>query len=151
MLDFRSILLPQCVRVGLKVKDKEALLVAMADLAVESGKIPDAAMLLKAIKEREALSSTGIGEGVAIPHALSDSVPETMLAVASLAVPIEFDSVDGKPVEIAFLMAGPRGETAAHLKLLSKLARILHDPDFREAARTAPDADTLVRLLYDRD
>ncbi|MBU1080693.1 MAG: PTS sugar transporter subunit IIA, partial [Spirochaetes bacterium] len=100
---------------------------------------------------REKLSSTGIGEGVAIPHALMEGVAATTMAVARLAEPVDFDAEDGGPVDLVFMIAGPRSDTGGHLKLLSKLARTLHDPEFRKAAREAPDGPALARLIYDRD
>lgn len=151
MLDFKVILDPRCVAVDLEAADKDAVLAAMTKLACLSGKVPDELALLNSVREREALSSTGIGEGVAVPHSISDAVGETLLAVATLARPVPFDAVDGQPVRLVFFMAGPQGETGLHLKLLSKLARLLHDPAFRNAAQTAETRESLVSLLHGAD
>jgi mannitol/fructose-specific phosphotransferase system IIA component (Ntr-type) len=111
----------------------------------------DPVKILEEIRARERLASTGIGEGVAVPHALCDSMDQTVMAVLRLEKPVPFDSADGVPVDLIFIMAGHKGDTANHLKLLSKLARLLHDGDFRSAARAAADGPALAKLLYDRD
>lgn len=151
MINFETILQPSCAAVQVAASDKDAALAASVNLLASNGKVTDPGRLLEDIRAREKLSSTGIGEGVAVPHALSDAIPETVLAVLRLAKPIDFGAVDDAPVDLIFLMAGPRGETTLHLKLLSKLARLLHDEDFRKAARAAADGASLARLLYERD
>jgi PTS system nitrogen regulatory IIA component len=76
---------------------------------------------------------------------------ETLLAVVHLAQPVAFGALDGQPVDLLFMMAGPKGGTTDHLKLLSKLAKLLHDGTFRQAARQATDGKALAQLLYDQD
>lgn len=151
MINFSSILRLDCVGVGVAAKTKDEALVSAVEHLGKSGIVPDREKLLAEVRARELLSSTGIGEGVAVPHALCDSISETVMSVLRLAKPIDFASVDGQPVDLVFLMAGPRGDTANHLKLLSKLARLLHDPEFRKAARAAADGAQLARLLYEKD
>jgi len=151
MIQFCTILREACVAVGVEASDKSAALAAITELLVSGGGATDAPRLLSEVRAREAVSSTGIGEGVAVPHALSDAITETAMAVVRLARPIEFEAVDGEPVDLLFLLAGPRGGSSTHLQLLSKLARLLHDPSFRKAARDVPDGASLARLLYGRD
>lgn len=150
MTQFRTILKPSCVAVGVEASDKSAALAAIAGLLVSGGGGTDAPRLLAELMAREAMASTGIGEGVAVPHSLSDSILDTSMAVARLARPIDFDSIDGEPVDLVFLLTGPHG-SATHLQILSKLARLLHDPAFRKAARDAPDGKSLAKLMYDKD
>lgn len=151
MVSFRDILPISCAAVGVTASDKDAALAAAVELLASSGKVPDTARLLAEVTERENLSSTGIGEGVAVPHALCESIHETVMCVLRLSSPIPFQSIDEQPVDLIFLMAGPRGETANHLKILSKLARLLHDPEFRKAAREAADGPALAALLHHKD
>ncbi|HCM27460.1 MAG: hypothetical protein A2Z99_05785 [Treponema sp. GWB1_62_6] len=151
MINFETILKPSCAAVRVAAANKDEALEATVRLLASGGKVSDPAKLLEDIRAREKLSSTGIGEGVAVPHALCEAIPETVLAVLRLAEPVDFGAIDGSPVDLIFMMAGPRGETTLHLKLLSKLARLLHDEEFRKAARAAPDGDALARLLFERD
>lgn len=151
MINFSSILKIDCVDVGVRAAGKDEALVYAVEYVAKSGVVPDQEKLLAEVRARELLSSTGIGEGVAVPHALCDSISQTVMSVIRLARPIDFASLDGQPVDLIFLMAGPRGDTANHLKLLSKLARLLHDPDFRKAARSAVDGNALARLLFEKD
>lgn len=151
MIPFSEILDPVCAATGVSVDGKDEALVAAVELLAKGGKLPDKARLLEEIRSRERLSSTGIGEGVAVPHALCDAIPQTVMSVIHLARPVPFGSLDGAPVDLVFLMAGPRGATATHLKVLSKLARLLHDESFRAAARQAPDGAALAKLLFQRD
>lgn len=151
MISFKSILKEKCVSVGVAASTKDAALAAAVDLLLSGDPATDRERLLAEIRSREALSSTGIGEGTAVPHALCDFVRTTSLCVVRLAEPVPFGSVDGLPVDLLFLMVGPRGDSAVHLRLLSKLARLLHDESFRAAARSAEGGSELARLLYDRD
>ncbi len=151
MILFSEILDPVCAATGVTVEDKDSALVAAVDLLANGGKVPDKVRLLEEIRARERLSSTGIGEGVAVPHALCDLIPQTAMAVLHLTHPVDFGALDGAPVDLVFLMAGPRGATANHLKILSKLARLLHDDTFRIAARQAQNGAALARLLFERD
>lgn len=151
MIRFDTILDSACAAVDVAANDKDSALEAAVAVLVRSGKIQDAELLLEEIRTREKLASTGIGEGVAVPHALCDLMTETVMAAVRLKKAVDFDAPDARPVDLLFIMAGPRGETALHLKLLSKLARLLHDEEFRKAARTAKDAQALAALLYSKD
>jgi fructose-specific phosphotransferase system IIA component len=151
MISFAKILDSSCVANRVEARDKESALVAAVDVLAKGGKVPDRSRLLEDIRARERLASTGIGEGVAVPHALCDSLTETLLAVVHLAQPVAFGALDGQPVDLLFMMAGPKGGTTDHLKLLSKLAKLLHDGTFRQAARQATDGKALAQLLYDQD
>jgi len=151
LISFKEILSPGCAAVGVPAKSKAEALAAAVRALLPGGLVRDEEKLLSEVKAREALASTGIGEGVAVPHALCEALGETAMSVIRLEKPIEFESVDGEPVDLVFLMAGPRGDTGVHLRLLSKLARLLHDPAFRAEARRATDGAALAELLYTRD
>jgi fructose-specific phosphotransferase system IIA component len=151
MISLSTILEPACVAVGQPATDKDAALAAVVQLLAKGGKLPDPGRLLDEVRTREKLSSTGIGFGVAVPHALSESVGETLLAVLRLQAPIDFEAADGEKVDLLFLMAGSRASTADHLKVLSKLARLLHEDEFRAALRAAPSAADLWECIRTRD
>jgi fructose-specific phosphotransferase system IIA component len=151
MIQFATLLKPSCAAVGIDAADKAEALAAITDLLAAGVDAGNAQALLSKVLAREELASTGIGEGIAIPHAVSSSVPATVMAVARLAKPVDFTAVDGQPVDLVFLLVGPEGSSGVHLQILSKLARLLHDPSFRDAARSAPDGAALAGLLYAKD
>ncbi len=92
---------------------------------------------------REKLGSTGIGEGIAIPHSRLAQCEDTLGALFLLETPIDFDSVDRKPVDLVFVLLVPEEATEQHLQTLSMLAEKFNQPDFRDALRSASDTNTL--------
>ncbi|MDR1429984.1 MAG: PTS sugar transporter subunit IIA [Spirochaetaceae bacterium] len=151
MADFREIFNEAAAAVQVEVKDKPAAISAAVDILSRGGKVLDAEKLRDEITRREALASTGIGHGVAVPHVLCEAVSSLVFAALTLKQGVDFKAEDGQKVDLIFLIAGPRGETAAHLKLLSKLARLLHDQDFRDSLRAASDAGALASRIYERE
>jgi fructose-specific phosphotransferase system IIA component len=151
MADFKEIFSALTAGVQVEAKDKAAALAAAVDILGRNGKVLDAGKLRDEIIRREALGSTGIGYGVAVPHVLCEAVSSLMFAALTLKRGVDFNAEDGQKVDIIFLIAGPREETAPHLKLLSKLVRLLHDQDFRDSLRAASDAGTLASRIYERE
>lgn len=151
MLDFKDILNPVCVELDSPAKSKDEALEHAVKLLAKNGNVIDSQKLLNEVKAREELASTGIGNGVAIPHALSEFATNTMLAILRLETPIDFDAADALPVDMLFLMTGPKTNTPLHLKILSKLARSLHDEKFRASLREAPDSDALADLFFQKN
>ncbi len=151
MITFSNVLEVGRIAVGIEANDKTNALRAAARILCSDDETLDAELILAAIIAREELSSTAVGEGVAIPHALLDSLERTRMAVIRLDRPVAFGAQDDVPVDLIFMIAGPKKGTSNHLQLLSKLARVLHDPVFRKAARQAPGGTELVRLLFERD
>ena len=96
---------------------------------------------------RERLGSTGLGQGIAIPHGRIKGLKEALGALVRLAQPVPFDAPDGKPVTLAFALLVPEQATEKHLEILSELAQMFSDRILREALATAPDASTLHQLI----
>jgi mannitol/fructose-specific phosphotransferase system IIA component (Ntr-type) len=151
MINFSNVLDTGRAAVGIRAADKTGALKAAIRMLCASDEKLDETALLSAIIAREGLSSTGVGEGVAIPHALLDGIERTSMAVVRLDRPVAFGAADEVPVDLIFMIAGPKKGTSGHLQLLSKLARAVHDPVFRQAAREAPDGPALARLLLERN
>jgi len=147
----REYLDPACVAVDVRAADKEEAIRALVHIADSAAGVKDPELLVRDILERERLAPTGLGESCAVPHAHSDGIADTRLVFARLAAPVDFGAPDDKDAHLVVLMAGPRDSAGLHLKLLSKLARMLHDADFRAAALAAPDAGILAQLIFDRD
>jgi mannitol/fructose-specific phosphotransferase system IIA component (Ntr-type) len=101
--------------------------------------------LMNAIMERERLSSTGIGSGIAIPHAKFEQAKDHLAAFGRSKLGIAFDAIDGKPVHLIFMIIGPVGANEAHLKALARISKFLHDTSFRERLFSAETAT----LIYD--
>jgi len=151
MIHFSNVLDARRAAAGIPADDKAGALRAAAQILCTGDEPLDPEPILAAINAREELSSTGVGEGVAIPHALLDGLTRTRMAAISLWRPVAFGAKDDIPVDLIFMIAGPKKGTSNHLQLLSKLARVLHDPVFRKAAREAGSGPDIARLLLERD
>ncbi len=126
------------VLAGRSAADKPALLRLLATLAA-AGTGLDAASLAAALAAREALGSTGIGAGLALPHARVAGLAAPLGWLVRLARPLAFDAVDGAPVDIVLMLLAPQGDDAAHLAALAAVSRRLRQPDIAAAIRAAPD------------
>jgi len=107
----------------------------------------DAELILRVLTERERLQSTGVGGGVAVPHG---SVAELQSQIGALLVcprPIDFDAIDGAPVNILFALVGPKGAPAEHLKILARVSRLLREAAFRERLAQAQSGSEAYRLI----
>jgi PTS system nitrogen regulatory IIA component len=122
---------------------------ALQELAAHAAKLTDldGRAVFEALLQRERLGSTGIGEGLAIPHGKLPSLNRLFGLVARLEKPIDFEALDGQPVDILFLLLAPEGAGADHLKALARIARVLREPGTLERIRAARDADALYAVL----
>jgi len=107
--------------------------------------------VLRAVREREAVLSTGIGYGVAIPHGKSAAVPELRMAAGRTAGPVDFDALDGRPVSLFFLLVGPESAAGPHIKALSRISRIVRRDDVRQRLIAAADRAAFMRALEDAE
>ena len=136
---------------ALQATDKRGILEELAGYM--SGKHPriDRAMLSKVLIEREQLASTAIGEGVAIPHGKLATVGEIVACLGRARGGIEFDSMDGQPTFLFFVLVAPESSTGAHLKALARISRVFKDPEFRRRLMAASDAETMYNVVADED
>ena len=141
----------RCIRLELDARRKPEIVRELVDLLAQAGRINDAQMVTRQVLEREALTTTGIGGGIAIPHCLSAAATETHLAFGRKTAGAKFDAVDKRPVQLFFLMVGPPDAHNEHLRLLSKLARYLHDPRLKQALLTVQDVAEVVELFRQRE
>jgi fructose-specific phosphotransferase system IIA component len=137
----------QTIKLELEGRKKSDVLQEMVELLHRAGTIQDPQAALAGLIAREKLTSTGIGQGIAIPHLLSDQARETVMAFGRKREGLRFDSVDGQPVTLIFLMIGPKHQEYAHLRLLSRLSRLLHDESFRLALMKAESAEEILRIV----
>lgn len=136
---------------ALKATDKRGILEELA--AYMAGHHPriDRALLSKVLIEREQLASTAIGEGVAIPHGKLSTVGEIVACLGRAPTGVEFDSMDGQPTYLFFVLVAPESSTGAHLKALARISRVFKDPEFRRRLLAAPDGDSMYHVVADED
>jgi mannitol/fructose-specific phosphotransferase system IIA component (Ntr-type) len=109
-------------------------------------------IIIQAVMDREHVMSTGVGGGIAIPHAKIEGFQETMMVIVKLTVPVEYQSPDAQPVDIAFLVLGSTSNTSSHLKVLSALSRMLINKDVITSIRSARSSEEIMDVIthYDR-
>ena len=141
------------VSCDVKADSKEGVIRELVSLLVKSGAIKDKDMpkLVQILLDREALGSTGIGQGVAIPHGKSSCVTNVVGAVGISHTGMSFDSLDGEAVQIFFLLVAPEDSAGPHLKALARISRLLKEKHFRDSLRNAKDEKTLIKIIRDED
>ena len=137
---------PGGVAVELAATSRKQALSGLAELAERALGV-SARPVLDAVIEREKLGSTGVGDGVAIPHARTNLVDRVCGVFARLKHPVDFDAVDGQPADLIFLLLAPEDAGAEHLKALARVSRLLRREDVRQRLRAAPDADAVYAIL----
>jgi mannitol/fructose-specific phosphotransferase system IIA component (Ntr-type) len=142
-----QILESTAVELELKARHKDEALAEMVGLLNRAGRIREPGELLEALRAREKQVSTGIGAGIAIPHCASPQLDSTVLAFGRKLGGLPFDALDRRPVRLLFLLAGPERQQTAHLRLLSRLARLLRDPRFTDGLLAAQSPEEVVELL----
>jgi len=135
---------------GQGLVDGDAVLLEIARLLSETSDA-DEATIFRKLQERERLQSTGIGDGVAIPHTAIEEVPRQQAALVLCPQGVEFDSIDGQPVFIFFGVIGPKSEASAHLKVLAKISRLLRSPETRRRLLESKRAEDAYSLIEEHD
>lgn len=145
-MDLRDLLSLDAVIPALKVEDKKQALQALAEIAAKvSGLKPRDVYM--ALWHREQLGSTGVGRGIAIPHGRMAEVKRVTCAFARLEAPVAFDSLDGEPVDLIFLLLAPEDAGADHLKALARISRLMREPKAAEKLRASRDRAALYAVL----
>lgn len=148
VLDYLDI---DAVNLDLKSSGKKEVIQEMCDLLASKGKIKDASVVFQALMEREKLGSTGIGQGVAIPHCKSENIEKMVAALGVSKKGIQFESLDGEPVNIVFLLLSPIDPTGLHLKVLARISRLLKDKFFRISIKEAKNFDDVQKVIQEED
>ncbi len=146
-----QILQPNCVKVPVENKDKEAVITELVDLLDANGLLLDRDVALEAVLARERTRSTGTGAGIAIPHGKCNAVKELVMAIGIAHEPIEFESVDGKPVTILILLVSPADQTGPHIQALARISRLMLDEEFKQKLEKAASADEVYELLNNKE
>jgi fructose PTS system EIIBC or EIIC component len=142
-----DILTEDLVVAGLKGKSKDGIIEAMIGIVSHSPKVLDKEKVRTAIFEREQIMSTGVGNGFAIPHGKTDAVSDIVAAFAVTEEEIDYDSLDEKPVRLVFLLVGKDNLVGPHIKLLSRISRLMNKEEFRRQLLTLETPKEILDLF----
>jgi len=145
-MQISDLLSPEGVLPSLKVKDKKQLLQQLADKASQITRVPQA-RILETLIERERLGTTGVGQGIAIPHGRLAEIKKITGIFAKLETPIEYEAVDNQPVELVFMLLAPEGAGADHLKALARVSRLLRNQTACDKLRKTASSEALYAIL----
>jgi fructose-specific phosphotransferase system IIA component len=135
------------INLDLNACDKAEAIDHLSGLLGDSGKVKDVNNFVSAVLEREKLGSTAIGAGIAIPHARANTVNEVSIAFARAGKGIDFNSVDGDPVDLIFLLAAPIESGSLYLKLLARISRLLRYQDLIDDLRQAKSKEEVIKII----
>jgi len=141
----------EAIITDLEATDKKGAISELVQILASEKKIKRPEEVISVIMEREKLGSTGIGQGVAIPHGKTDIVPQQVGALGISQRGVEFNSLDGEPVYIVFLLCGPVDIAGQHLKALARISRLLKDRFVRTALRDAKSVDEVIKIISKED
>jgi PTS system nitrogen regulatory IIA component len=148
IMDFLS---KDAIIIDLKSTDKKSAIIELAETLKSTKKIKKTDEIINVILEREKLGSTGIGQGVAIPHGKIDVLHEQAGVLGISHKGIEFNSLDGEPVHIIFLLVGPVEVAGQHLKALSKISRLFKDKFLRQGIKDAATTEEIIKIIQGDD
>ena len=142
-MELAKILTANRIAVPLEANEKTAVITALIDLLAEDGALENRDAALKAVLKRESERTTGIGYGLAIPHGKSDGCKKLVMAAGKPQTPVDFQSLDGRPVTFVVLLVSPPDQTGPHIQALAKISRLMNIEDFRTAVEQAGNAEEL--------
>ena len=145
------ILKPSCVKVPLEGKDKLSAITELVNVLDANKLLSDRDDALQSVLTREQTKSTGIGSGVAIPHGKCKAVRELVMAIGIARQPVDFGSVDGKPVSIIILLISPSDQTGPHIQALAQISRLMLDETLRNKLAKAGSAEEVCGLLSSKE
>ena len=146
-----ELLSPDVIKVPLESTDRRGAIEELVRLLHAHGRIDDAEDAIRVVWEREQQRSTGIGEGLAIPHGKSSSIDSIRIALGRPDQPMDFESVDGKPVKLIILLLSPTDKTNEHIQALGKISKLMGNLTFRHAAYSASSAAEMYELFREAE
>src|SRR2546421_12490624 len=132
-----EILKPQNIKIPLEARNKADAIGELVKVLAASGDIADSKKVLDAVLEREATRTTGIGNGLAIPHGKCSGTKDLVMAIGKAATPIDFQAIDGRPVTLIWLLASPPDKTGPHIHALARISRLMTIDKFLQALTAA--------------
>jgi len=146
-----SILNENLIEVDIPGESKDEVINALIDLAAGSDRIKDLEKVRTAIFEREKIMSTGVGKGFAIPHGKTDAVSDIVAAFGRTRQPIDYDSLDHEPVQLLFLLIGKDSLVGAHIKLLSRISRLMNKAELRQQLLESKSSAEILDILKEEE
>lgn len=146
-MKLKDLLSEDVIIIPLQNTEKNKIIEELVDVLYRTHKVKDRDAVLKAVLERERVMSTGMGDGVAIPHAKSDAVDNLVAAFGITKEEVDFKSIDEKPVRLIFLLVGPTDQTGPHLKALSRISRLMHREEFRKKLASARSSREIIEAI----
>ncbi|OQO77866.1 PTS fructose transporter subunit IIC [Enterococcus gallinarum] len=150
-MKINDLLLKDAMIMDLQATDKKGAIDEMVAKLYEVGRISDIAVYKEGILAREAQTSTGLGDGIAMPHAKNQAVNEATVLFAKSKTGVDYEALDGQPTYLFFMIAAPEGANDTHLQALAALSRLLIDPEFVEKLKKAPTADAVQQLFAEAE
>ncbi len=135
----------------LKGRNKEAIINEMVDLFKNDARVTDIEKVRQCVLDREKIMSTGVGKGFAIPHGKTNSVNEILAAFGKTRIPIEYQALDNQPVNLVFLLVGKENLVSTHIKLLSRISRMMNKDEFRAALVEAGSSDEILSMFRNEE
>lgn len=142
-----DILKPQNIKVPLAATTKNEAIAELVNLLAANGQITDAKKVLDAVLEREATRTTGIGNGLAIPHGKCTGTPDLVMAIGKPAQPIDFQSIDNRPVTVIWMLTSPPEKTGPHIHALARISRLMTIDKFQQALRAAQTPEEVYQAV----
>jgi fructose-specific phosphotransferase system IIA component len=146
-----ELLKPEFIIPELNGESKEDIINELIDLFKNDPRVEDIEKVRSAVLDREKVMSTGVGKGFAIPHGKTNAVKEIVGAFGKIKDGIDYESLDGNPVHLVFLLVGKDNLISTHIKLLSRISRLMNKDDFRHRLTEANTADEIVKLFSDEE
>jgi len=147
MIRLSQILDTSCINLNLNSKKKKDAIREMVNLLYKAGKIKDPQKVERELIEREKMGTTGIGGGIAVPHIMTKEISQTVMAFGRKKEGLDFDAIDSEPVQLIFLLIGPKGEESTHLRLLCRLSRFLHNTQFKKSLMDAEKSEDILDIF----
>ncbi len=150
-MNLLDILDPASIKVPLESQDKKSIIDELVDLLAQNGKVNDPKALKDAVWMRETTRTTGIGYSLAIPHGKCEGVPDLAMAIGKPAEPVDFASIDNRPVKLVVLLASPLDRTSDHIQALARISRLMTVEEFRNRIYEATSSEQIYDLLQQQE
>ncbi|MFH5832813.1 PTS sugar transporter subunit IIA [Halalkalibaculum sp. DA3122] len=146
-----SLLHTENVIPNLEAEDKIEVLNKLVDSLQSQVGAEELEAIREAVLEREKIMSTGVGKGLAIPHGKAEGIDDNYAAFAILKDQIDYEAVDGQPVKLVFMLVGPQSSNSLHIKMLSKISRLMNNTDFRNRLTSCTTADEIIGVFEEEE